>query len=265
VNKELPGTLRIGLLRGALEIKQFFRQRESVVFTLLFPLILLAIFGSVFNTKIAPGVTFSQYFVAGMIASALVNTGFQQIAIFIPVERDLGALKRLRGTPMPAASYFIGKAILVTASMLLQVILLLAAGVAFFGVNLPTESNKWLIFVALLVAGSIVSTILGVAFSSVPKSARGASAIVSPVVIVLQFFSGVFFIFTDLPAWMQQVAAIFPLKWLTQGMRSVFLPDTFATREIAGNWEVGRTFAIIGIWILVGTVLAIRTFKWDRD
>jgi ABC-2 type transport system permease protein len=48
-------------------------------------------------------------------------------------------------------------------------------------------------------------------------------------------------------------------------MRSVFLPDTFATREIAGNWEVGRTFAIIGIWILVGTVLAIRTFKWDRD
>jgi ABC-2 type transport system permease protein len=265
VNKELPGTLRIGLLRGALEIKQFFRQRESVVFTLLFPLILLAIFGSVFNTKIAPGVTFSQYFVAGMIASALVNTGFQQIAIFIPVERDLGALKRLRGTPMPAASYFIGKAILVTASMLLQVILLLAAGVAFFGVNLPAESNKWLIFVALLVAGSIVSTILGVAFSSVPKSARGASAIVSPVVIVLQFFSGVFFIFTDLPAWMQQVAAIFPLKWLTQGMRSVFLPDTFATREIAGNWEVGRTFAIIGIWILVGTVLAIRTFKWDRD
>ena len=265
MNKELPGTLRIGLLRGALEIKQFFRQRESVVFTLLFPLILLAIFGSVFNTKIAPGVTFSQYFVAGMIASALVNTGFQQIAIFIPVERDLGALKRLRGTPMPAASYFIGKAILVTASMLLQVILLLAAGVAFFGVNLPTESNKWLIFVALLVAGSIVSTILGVAFSSVPKSARGASAIVSPVVIVLQFFSGVFFIFTDLPAWMQQVAAIFPLKWLTQGMRSVFLPDTFATREIAGNWEVGRTFAIIGIWILVGTVLAIRTFKWDRD
>ncbi len=265
MNKELPGTLRIGLLRGALEIKQFFRQRESVVFTLLFPLILLAIFGSVFNTKIAPGVTFSQYFVAGMIASALVNTGFQQIAIFIPVERDLGALKRLRGTPMPAASYFIGKAILVTASMLLQVILLLAAGVAFFGVNLPAESNKWLIFVALLVAGSIVSTILGVAFSSVPKSARGASAIVSPVVIVLQFFSGVFFIFTDLPAWMQQVAAIFPLKWLTQGMRSVFLPDTFATREIAGNWEVGRTFAIIGIWILVGTVLAIRTFKWDRD
>jgi ABC-2 type transport system permease protein len=265
MNENLPGALAIGLQRGGLEVKQFFRQKESVVFTLLFPLILLAIFGSVFSTKIAPGVTFSQYFVAGMIASALVNTGFQQIAIFIPVERDLGALKRLRGTPMPAASYFIGKAIVVTVSMIIQVLLLLAAGVAFFGVNLPTEVNKWGLFAALLISGSVVSTILGVAFSSVPKNARGASAIVSPVVIILQFFSGVFFIFSDLPQWMQQVAAIFPLKWLTQGMRSVFLPDSFATREIAGNWETGRTFAMIGIWLVVGTVLAIRTFKWDRD
>lgn len=265
MSNQLPGAVAIGIKRGGLELKQFFRQRESVVFTLLFPLILLAIFGSVFSNTIAPNVTFSQYFVAGMIASALVNTGFQQIAIFIPIERDLGALKRLRGTPMPATSYFIGKAILVTVSMLLQVVLLLAAGVAFFGVNLPTQSQKWLLFIALLVMGSLVSTILGVAFSSVPKNARGASAIVSPVVIVLQFFSGVFFIFTDLPKWMQQVAAIFPLKWLTQGMRSVFLPENFATREIVGNWETGRTFAIIGIWLIVGTVLAIRTFKWDRE
>jgi ABC-2 type transport system permease protein len=146
MSNQLPGAIAIGIKRGSLEIKQFFRQRESVVFTLLFPLILLAIFGSVFENTIAPGVTFSQYFVAGMIASALVNTGFQQIAIYIPIERDNGGLKRLRGTPMPATSYFIGKAILVTFSMLIQVVLLLAAGVAFFGVNLPTAGSKWLIF-----------------------------------------------------------------------------------------------------------------------
>ncbi len=89
------------------------RQRESVVFTLAFPIILLAIFGSVFKTTLAEGVTFSQYFVAGMIASGLVNTGFQQLAIIIPMEREFGSLKRLRGTPMHVASYFIGKSILV--------------------------------------------------------------------------------------------------------------------------------------------------------
>ena len=95
----LVTTIRIGLLRSGLELKQFLRQRESVVFTLFFPVILLFIFGTVFKDTIAPGVTFSQYFVAGMIASGLVNTGFQQLAITIPMERDDGTLKRLRGTP----------------------------------------------------------------------------------------------------------------------------------------------------------------------
>ena len=260
-----PTALSIGIQRGELEIKQFMRQRESVVFTMLFPLILLAIFGSVFSDSIAEGVTFSQYFVAGMVASGLVNTGFQQLAIMIPVERDFGTLKRLRGTPMPASSYFIGKAILVTVSMLIQVILLLAAGVAFFGVDLPTSANKWFTLFALIVLGSACSTILGIAFSNVPKSGRGASAVVSPVVIILQFFSGVFFIFTSLPAWMQQVAAIFPLKWMTQGMRSVFLPNSFAAREVAGNWETTRTFAIIGAWLIVGLIWAMRSFKWERS
>ena len=130
---------------------------------------------------------------------------------------------------------------------------------------MPTDASKWLTFTWLVLLGSACSTALGIAFSIVPKSGRGASAVVSPIVIILQFFSGVFFVFTQLPGWMQQVAAIFPLKWLTQGMRSVFLPESFATREIAGDWETGRTFAIIGIWLVVGTFLAIRTFKWDRD
>ena len=78
--------LRLGILRGNLEIRQFMRQRESVVFTIFFPLILLAIFGSVFTNQIAPGVQFSQYFVAGMIASGMINSGFQQLAIMIPME-----------------------------------------------------------------------------------------------------------------------------------------------------------------------------------
>ena len=109
------------------------------------------------------------------------------------------------------------------------------------------------------------STALGIAFAAVPKSGRGASAVVSPVVIILQFFSGVFFVFTDLPGWMQQVAALFPLKWMTQGMRSVFLPDSFAAREVAGTWETERTFLILLAWLIAGIFLAIRTFKWSRD
>ena len=261
---KVPGTLKLGLLRGQMEIIQFSRQKEAVVFTIFFPVILLAIFGSVFKDTIAPGVTFSQYFVAGMIASGLVNSGFQNIAINIPIERDMGAIKRLRGTPLPITSYFIGKAISVFASMVVQVLILLAIGIAFFGLNLPTEPSKWITFTWLLILGTASSTALGVAFSSVPKNGRGASAIVSPVVIILQFFSGVFFVFTQLPGWMQQVAAIFPLKWLTQGMRSVFLPDTFAAQEVAASWEGGRTALILFIWLVVGLFFAVKTFRWEN-
>jgi ABC-2 type transport system permease protein len=115
----------------------------------------------------------------------------------------------------------------------------------------------------LVVLGSICATVLGIAFSSVPKSGRGASAIVSPIVIVLQFFSGVFFVFSSLPKWMQDFASIFPLKWLTQGMRSVFLPDSFALREVAHSWETGRTFLVLVVWTIAGVLLSLKSFKWS--
>jgi len=258
-------TFKLGLLRGRMEVKVFMRGRESVVFTLLFPVILLFIFGSVFQDTIAPNVTFSQYFVAGMIASGLINTGFQQLAITIPMEREFGTLKRLRGRPISVTAYFIGKAYLVIFLMVLQTALLLGAGAAFFGLNLPTDLNRWLTFAWLILLGSACSTVLGIAFSVVPKSGRGASAVVSPIVIILQFFSGVFFVFSQLPGWMQQFAAIFPLKWLTQGMRYVFLPESFATQEVAQSWELGRTGLILLLWLIVGLVISIKTFKWSKE
>lgn len=258
-------TFKIGVSRGNLEIRQFLRQRESVVFTLLFPVLLLLIFGSVFKNTISPGVTFSQYFVAGMIASGLINTGFQQLAIMIPLERDDGTLKRLRGTPMPPASYFIGKILAVLASMFVQILLLLLVGTLIFGVHLPTDIGHWITFTWVTLLGITGSTLLGIAFSSVPRSGRGASAMVTPIVLVLQFTSGVFFIFKDLPSWMQNVASIFPLKWLTQGMRSVFLPNDFASQEVAKSWQHGQVALILSLWIVIGLVLALKTFRWERS
>lgn len=241
------------------------RQRESVVFTLMFPVLLLLIFGSVFKGTIVPGVTFSQYFVAGMIASGLVNSGFQGLAIGIPIERDDGTLKRLRGTPMPAMAYFLGKAILVVVTTVAQIIMLLLIGVLLFHVKLPTDANHWLILLWVTALGSTVSTLLGIAFSSVPRSGRGASAVVTPIVLILQFTSGVFFIFNELPIWMQNVASIFPLRWMTQGMRSVFLPQSFAAQEVSHSWELGKIALILGVWLIIGAVLALRTFRWERS
>lgn len=260
----LPSPLSVGLRRGRLEVKQFFRTKDAVVFTFSFPVILLVVFGSVFTQEIAPGVSFSQYFVAGMLAAGLMGTAFQSLAIQIPVERDEGALKRLRGTPMPQTSYFIGKVVLVAVTAAAQSAVLLTLGTLLYGLQLPSNAGRWLTFLWLTLLGSAAFTLLGIAFSSVPRSGRSAPAVVSPLAIVLQFISGVFFVYSELPGWMQQLAAVFPLKWMTQGMRSVFLPDSFQAQESAGSWEHGRTAMVLVAWVIAGLLISLRTFRWRR-
>ena len=75
---------------------------------------------------------------------------------------------------------------------------------------------------------------------------------------------GVFFGFTQLPGWMQDVSSVFPLKWMAQGMRSVFLPEQFQAQEVSGSWEHGATALVIGAYLVLGLVLGARTFRWRR-
>jgi ABC-2 type transport system permease protein len=257
-----PNAWRLGVRRGGIELKQFFRGRESVIFSFAFPIMLLVIFASIFHVTIAPGVSFTQYFVAGMIASAQLTNGFQTLAIQIPIERDRGVLKRLRGTPMPAASYFIGKVMMVYLIGVAETVILLLIGTLFFGVHLPSSGARWLTLLWVSFLGITACTLCGIAFSSIPREGRRAPAVVTPVALVMQFISGVFFVYTSLPQWMQQIAAIFPLKWMTQGMRSVFLPDSFAAKEAAGGWELGRVALVLGAWVVAGLVLCLLTFRW---
>ncbi len=44
--KALPSTLRIGLSRGGAEVRQFFRERDAVVFTFALPTVILILLGS---------------------------------------------------------------------------------------------------------------------------------------------------------------------------------------------------------------------------
>ena len=248
--------------QGTTEIKQFSRSREQVVFTMAFPAIILLIFGFIFKGHITPEVTFTQYFVAGMIASGLMATGFQALGIQIPIERDKGTLKRYRGTPMPRSVYFAGKIMMVYAVGIAETALLLAFGVAFDHVSLPSTGLKWFTLAWVMLLGITACTLCGIAFSSVPRTGRSAPAVVTPIALILQFISGVFFVFTSLPGPMRQIAALFPLKWLCQGMRSVFLPDSFAVAEPAGSWELGRIALVLGAWCVGALLLCLATFRW---
>ncbi len=258
----LPSLTSVYRSRATVELKEFFRQRESVVFTLLFPVILLVVFGAVLDYDIGGGVTFTQYFMAGIIAAGILGASLQNMAISIATERSDGTLKSLAGTPMPRSAYFVGKVAQVLAVTVAIIVVLLLIGVVFYGIDLPAGTD-WLTFAWVTALGAAACTLLGIALSSLARNGRSASATVTPFALLLQFISGVFFQFSEIPTWMQTVAAVFPLKWMAQGLRSVFLPDVMAASEPAGGWELGRTALVLAVWCVVGLGLCVATFRWQ--
>lgn len=257
--------LNIGLARGGLEVRTFFRDKQAVAFTLAMPVMLMVIFGSIFKGDVGnTGVDFRQYFSAGIIASGIMSATFVNLGIGIATERDDGTLKRLYGTPMPRAAYFIGKIISALVMALLETIVLFALGSVMFGLKPPSSPERWFTFVWVFLIGVATCTMLGIAISSVPKSGRTAAAVLNLPYLFLQFISGVFFAFGDLPKGIQQIGALFPLKWICQGLRSALLPDKLLAAEPAGAWEHGRTALVLGAWCVGALVLCLTTFRWKR-
>ncbi|HEX9625130.1 MAG TPA: ABC transporter permease [Streptosporangiaceae bacterium] len=261
----LPSLPKLAVVRGLVEIKLFFRQRESVVFTFALPMILLVLFGQIFNGTIgSTGVSFRQYFIAGIIASGLMSATFVNLGVSIAADRDDGTLTRLAGTPLSPVGYFAGKAILAFVVAMGEVIALLALGVGLLGLQLPPDTGHWLTLAWVLVLGAATCSLLGIALSCLVRaSTRSAVAVMNLPYLVLSFISGVYFVFSQLPTSLQRVAAIFPLKWICQGLRSAFLPDKLLAAESAHSWEHGRIALVLGAWLVASLVICIRTFRWQ--
>lgn len=261
----LPGAWGLGLHQGALELKQFFRQREQVVFTFAFPVVFLFLFASIFSDDVAgAGITASQLYVPAMMAAGIMSTSFQSLGISIAIERDEKVLRRLRGTPMPPAAYFLGKIWLVLVTGVLETAVLLLVGTTLYDVDLPSDIGKWFDFAWVFVLGLTACALLGIAISSVPKSGRSATSVVVLPFLVLQFISGVYIAIDTIPDWMLNIGALFPLKWMCQGLRGVFLPESASVLEQAGSWEFGRIALVLGAWCVGGLLLCLLTFRWKN-
>ncbi len=166
-----------------------------------------------------------------MIAGGIGSTSFQNLGLSIAAERERGTLKRLRGTPMPPAAYFIGKIIQVFACTIAEVLVLVAVGMAFYHLHLPTSAGKWWTLAWVFVLGTVACPVIGIGISSLAASATNSFPVISLPFLVLQFISGIYVPVSDVPLWLQHIAAIFPLKWMSQGLRSVFLPARAAALE----------------------------------
>lgn len=268
----LGRTMRLGVERMRWEVRQYFRERDTLFFTFLFPTVIFLIFAAAFSAQGdvgvrsdgTGGISIAAYYLPGLVAAGIVLSGVQNLGIAIAQERSDGTLKRLGGSPLPVVSYFIGKAGMVLVTALIQLALLLGVAGLLFGVALPNDVAHWGRFVWIFLLSILMATVLGIAVSGIPRSGRSASAVIVPILLILQFISGVYFRFTDLPDWLQTVAGFFPVKWVAQGMRSVFLPERFATVEQTGTWDIGTMTLVLAVWTVAGLVVSALTFRWVR-
>lgn len=262
--------LALGGSRIRYEVTTYFRRGDSLFFTFLFPVVMLTIFSVAFSEASfgtdddGHTVSAARYYLPAMLAAGLLLSGLQNLAIDIAQEKSDGTLKRFAGTPLPVGSYFIGKIGMVLVTGLAQALLLLVVARVVFQVPLPTEIEKWGTFAWVFLLGVTTSAVLGIALSSIPRSGKSATAVIIPITLVLQFISGVYLQFTSLPEWLQNVASVFPLKWLAQGTRSVFLPSNFESLEQGSSWNLTGVLIATAIWLVVGLVVCRVTFRWIR-
>ena len=82
----------------------FWRGRESAVFVFLFPVLLYLLLSTVYSGDYR-GRPNTDYLTSSLIAYGVANTAFGGLAIILVMRRELGILKRIRATPLPAPMY----------------------------------------------------------------------------------------------------------------------------------------------------------------
>ena len=105
----------------------------------------------------------------------------------------------------------------------------------------------------------------GIAYTRLVPNANAAPAVVQPPFLVLQFISGVFVRYNEVPGWLRTVASVFPLRWMSEGLRYAFLPDEFGKFEYGDSWGWQWPLAVLSAWLVVGFLLALVFFRWDRE
>lgn len=258
-------SLRLGIRRVRIELLMYFRAGDQVFFTFLFPTLLYALFATVFSDQELPdGVTMATYYLPGMMAAGILLSGTQNLATDIAGEKSDGTLKRLGGAPISPLTYFVGKLGQVFVTSILQLALLFAVAGLAFDARMPQTAADWGTVAWVYLLGITACALCGIALSALPRSGKSATAVVVPIVLVLQFVSGVYLQFSLLPGWLQTASGIFPLRWIAQGLRSAFLPESWAAAEPSGSWDLPLAALMIGIWVILGLVLSTITFRWNR-
>ena len=230
----------------------FWRSREAAVFVFLFPLILFALLTAVYNGTIY-GRPAAWALLAGMLGYGAANTAFAGLALILVARREMGILKRVRSTPIPAATYLIAVLVSTLIVFAVQATALFVLGKLLRDTPFPSHA---LSIVLLLALGAACFAALGLAICGLIRSLEGSSAVVNLIILPMAFLSGSFGPTRHYPRALRAVGDVLPLRYLVNSMNAIYLQG----REI---WDRPGSVAVLAAWGALGLAVAIRRFRWE--
>lgn len=202
-----------------------------------------------------PGLHYAQFLAPAVAAFSLLNTCYVNTITGVVLAREEGVLKRLRGTPLPAWTYMVGRlgSALVTAAVAVTVIVTLA--VTAFDVTVTWRTIGYLAGTGAI--GAVSFFLLGLAVVAVVPKSETALPVAYGTMLPLAFVSDVFFSSAHAPRWLHDTASALPLAPVTRAMEAAFLP---ATR----SWPMSTAAMLTtGAWIAAAIVVISLTFRWE--
>ena len=237
------------------QLRLYWRSRELAFFTFALPLIMFFLLGSVYGNdriKSEGNVRAADYLLAGMLGYGAIATGFAGLSIMLVIRREQGILKRLRATPLPASTYIVALLCTTLLAFALEAVVMIALGRVFFDTHVHHLLS--LAFALLLGAGAF--TALGLALTTLIKSAEGSSAVVNAVYLPVSFLSGAFFSPHSFPSVLRAIANALPLVYVIRLVRDIALRN----EQI---WNRPGAVAVVAVWGLAGAIVAARWFRWE--
>ena len=237
------------------EIKLYLREPMGAFFSLVFPLMMLFLFGSIYGNE--PSLLFNGYgtvdiSVPAYTAMIIGTTGILGLSITMATYREKGILRRLRVTPLRPQVILIAQVVVMFLITAAGMLLLILAGKLVY--NLRFDGNALNVALAF-VLGSMSFFSVGFVLASVMPNARTAQVVGMVVFYPMLFLSG----------------AGMPLEILPQAVRNIskFLPLTHVVTLLRGLW-IGEVWSqhITEVWVLLGVLAAgvlisAKTFRWE--
>jgi ABC-2 type transport system permease protein len=249
------GTLRLGLARSGIELRQTLTYWPDLVQSLFFTGVsVLVLF--LMRGHHVPGTTFSlgSLTLPSVVGMNIAFGGVLGVTGLLSVEREDGTLLRAKATPGGLAAYVIGKVTLVSVTTLIGVAVLMIFGpLAFPG--LTVTALGWLTMAWVVALGLLATIPIGITLGSLLPNPRFMALIMLPFGALIAI-SGIFYPITHLPGWLQGIGQMFPMYWAGLGARSALLPQSMAAVEIGGSWRHWQVFLVLAAWAVAGLAAA---------